>query len=110
MSQEHIQKQLKTIRASYLASLKDKNCSIQRLWKELQASWQAKTFEELYIIIHSLAGSAGTFDLPDITDQARVVVDLFKENKTGKKRPNDELVEQINAVLDQLLDSLRMAK
>ena len=110
MSSDNIQKQLDNIRISYIESLADKKDAIQVLWQELQVNWQPEAYEKLYIIVHSLAGSAGTFDLPDITDKARAVVELFKENKTAKKTLSDRLINQTDTLLTQLLNAMISAK
>ena len=110
MSQENIKKQLQKVRASYLASFKDKINSIEELWQELQINWQPQLYEELYIIVHSLAGSAGTFDLPDITDSARAIVDMFKENKTSVNKPDEALLNKIDLKFNYLLKTMEQAK
>ncbi len=110
MNIDNIQKRLNEVRNSYISSLTDKKMTLQTLWQELQSDWQAPKFDEFYIIIHSLAGSAGTFELPEITDTARAIVDLFKENKTSAKKPSEALLTKLDSKLSLLLKAMEQAK
>ena len=67
MTTETIEKKLNKVRESYISSLAEKKVSIQTLWQELLTDWKIPIFNELYIVIHSMAGSAGTFNLKTIT-------------------------------------------
>jgi len=110
MSRDNLHKKFNQVRESYIVSLNDKKKSLQQHWQELQTDWHTQTYDELYIIIHSLAGSAGTFDLPDITDSARAIIDLFKENKTARNNPDKTLLNKIEEKLDYLIKVMDQAK
>lgn len=108
MASKDIKQQLAAIRRSYIDSLVDKSADINRFTEELSKEWNEETYEKLYIIIHSLAGSAGTFDLDDLSANAREVVNLFKENQigSGPKRPDDKLFLQIRFKIAELLKQM----
>ncbi len=110
MSSDNIQKQLDQIRISYIESLVDKKDSIQEIWQELELNWQHDEYEKLFIIVHSLAGSAGTFDLPDITNKARAVIDYFKANKPDNKMPKADFFHQADGLITQLKKVMKTAK
>jgi len=110
MTTDTIEKKLDKVRESYISSLVDKKISIQTLWQELLVDWQTPVFNELYIVIHSMAGSAGTFNLEKITQHARIVVELFKENKSNEKKPDEELLQTIENELGKLLTIIGQTK
>jgi HPt (histidine-containing phosphotransfer) domain-containing protein len=74
-----IQAQLQAIRASYCASLPEKLARIELLWRQLQQDQSNKViYEEFYRLLHSIAGSAETFGLPELTRAARSIVQQLK--------------------------------
>jgi len=109
MNPESIQQQLAKVRISYIESLTEKKSKLQQLWGTLKTQWLDKVYQELYIIIHGLAGSAGTFDLPDISDRAREIINIFKDSKIDQSAPNDALLDNIQGKLDDLFTSLNQA-
>lgn len=110
MTTDTIEKKLDKVRESYILSLAEKRVSIQTLWQKLLTDWQTPVFNELYIVIHSMAGSAGTFNLEKITQCARIVVELFKENKSNEIKPDDALLQTIDSELDKLLIIIAQTK
>ena len=78
LSQAEIEAQLTEVRRSYIASLEQKHEAIAMKWVTLCEQWDHETYQSLYLIIHSLAGSAETFGLADITRDARRVLHQFK--------------------------------
>ena len=102
-----IQAQLDAIRVSYIASLKSKRETIEVNWQKLNDAWMADTYDSLYLVIHGLAGSAETFGFPEITQQARVVVNQFKELNPHRPPASGELVQEINCNIETLMKTLR---
>lgn len=77
-----IQAQLQAIRQSYCASLPEKLARIELLWRQLQQDQTNKIFyEEFYRLLHSIAGSAETFGLPELTRAARTIVQQLRQTK-----------------------------
>jgi HPt (histidine-containing phosphotransfer) domain-containing protein len=77
-----IQAQLQAIRQAYCASLPEKLARIELLWRQLQQDQANKTHsEEFYRLLHSIAGSAETFGLPELTRTARAILQQLKQTK-----------------------------
>jgi len=102
-----IQAQLDAIRISYIASLKDKHDAVLGNWESLKSDWGADTYDQLYLVIHGLAGSAETFGFPQITRQARNVVNQFKKLNPHTAPASIETVRDVDLDILKLLDLLR---
>lgn len=67
---------LEEMRAEYLQNLRAKLTRIPSLWRELAAAPES-TNEELLRIVHSIAGSGGTFGFPRVSQAAMALeIDL----------------------------------
>lgn len=70
--QQDIQKQLQALRDSYAAQLPERIVDIEQAWKALpNAETPEADMYELYRKLHSMAGSAGTFGMPELGQEAR---------------------------------------
>lgn len=106
LSQSEIQARLKEVRRSYIASLVEKREAVETQWSILTKQWQPDNYQSLYLIIHSLAGSAETFGLSEITIAARRVIDLFKQH-IRQNSLDENCMPLIKADIEQL--TARMA-
>jgi HPt (histidine-containing phosphotransfer) domain-containing protein len=105
LSQTEIEARLAEVRRSYIASLQAKRDSIELQWSTLLAQWDSDTFQSLYLIVHSLAGSAETFGLTTITQDARKVVEQLKRH--DRQYPLDaQCLPTLTADLQQLIHSM----
>ena len=77
-------------------------------WAALSTQWHHETYQSLYLIIHSLAGSAETFGLNDITQDARKVIDLFKQH-TEQQPLDSDVMRAITIGIEQLVTSMTSA-
>lgn len=109
MSNKDISEKLAVVRQSYIASLVEKQDTINKHWGSLCEMWNEEIYHELYIIIHGLAGSAETFGFPDITAQARSIVDQFKLCK-DQQEPGDKAKNTLTDKISGLLESLHAIK
>jgi HPt (histidine-containing phosphotransfer) domain-containing protein len=105
LSQAEIEAQLAEIRRSYIASLEPKRDAIVTQWTSLCEQWDNETYQSLYLVIHSLAGSAETFGLADITANARKVVNQFKL-QAKQQPPGAQVIPTITADIQQLVVSM----
>ncbi|MBU1191494.1 MAG: diguanylate cyclase [Gammaproteobacteria bacterium] len=72
--QQDIQQQLQALRGSFAAQLPERIADIEQGWKVLLSATPPEAdLYELYRKLHSLAGSAGTFGMPELGQQARRV-------------------------------------
>jgi len=60
---------LEEMRAEYLQNLRTRLTRIPSLWREMEHDPEARK-EELLRIVHSIAGSAATFGLPEVGEAA----------------------------------------
>jgi len=111
MNDKHakIQAQLAAVRTAYIASVKDKQQAITTNWDKLKSHWDNDTYDALYIVIHGLAGSAETFGFPQITRQARHVINLFKAGKQTAQA-NSLVTAEIDQEINKLLMLLQQTK
>lgn len=77
-SPDDIQAKLQALRASYHAQLPARVAEIETVWQTLQGQPQASGLKELHRKVHSMAGSAGTFGMPDLGKAARHVEERLK--------------------------------
>lgn len=105
-----IQAQLDAVRTSYIASLIGKRESIRSNWDQLKSSWMADKYDQIYLIIHGLAGSAETFGFPQITQQARTVVNYFKKLNPQTAPVSMDEIHEINQEMMKLLKLLQQPK
>ncbi len=105
MSDSDTQAKLELVRLSYLASLQDKRDAIHENWQQLAKSWTPDNFDALYIILHGIAGSAETFGLPEVTQQARTLVDRLKLLSKSSP-PGPAMLDNLAHDLDSFLSHL----
>ena len=107
MNSENIQDKLEKIRLSYVSSLIEKKEAIDTHWQSLKTSWDQEIKNAMYLIIHGIAGSAETFGMPELTQQARTVLDLLKKVKPDSIDEN--LMNKIDNEIGGLLKKLKTA-
>ncbi len=88
--QQDIQKQLQALRDSYAAQLPERIVDIERDWRDLPNAAAPETAAyELYRKLHSMAGSAGTFGMPTLGEEAhRVELRLKAKLETPQDWPD----------------------
>lgn len=105
MNSENIQEKLERIRLSYISSLEEKKNTIDMHWCSLKDKWDKDIQDAMYLIIHGIAGSAETFGMPELTQQARTVLDLLKQVNPGS--PGASSVQSIDNEIGELLKRLK---
>jgi len=101
MTNESIQEKLEQIRQSYISTLNEKRDAINAHWCVLKESENEEAGSNMYLVIHGIAGSAETFGLPELTRQARTVLDHIKE--TNSKNSFTTLTTDINREIEKLI-------
>ena len=76
-------------------------------WAKLNNEWIADTYDSLYLVIHGLAGSAETFGFPEITQQARIVVNQFKQLNPHHPPQSVDMLSEINRDIETLVQTLQ---
>ena len=105
MNSKNIQKKLEQIRLSYIASLAEKKEAIDTHWSTLKTNWDTEIHDAMYLIIHGIAGSAETFGMPELTQQARTILELLK--RVNDDSIDEHLVEKIDDEISKLLNKLK---
>ena len=98
-----IKKTLQAAQNRFTRQLPEKLAEIERGWVGLpDRSFETKRFRLLYRQVHNLAGSAGTFDLPDVGNAAREIEKLLKPLLKGEKKLPTDAQKQLPERLDHL--------
>lgn len=108
LSPEEIAARLAEVRRSYLSSLQDKRDTIVSHWSSLRTQWNDETYQALYLLVHTLAGSAETFDLANVGRDARNLVDAFKQYAVQQPLEAKRMTTLTNKV-DTLVSSMTSA-
>lgn len=99
---DDVQARLQALRESYAKQLPDKMTAIQTHWHLLQATWDWQTLEQLHRLIHSIAGSGGSFGFHVLGNQAREIEIELKHWRKEKIYPGPEQQAAIGQKLAQL--------
>ena len=107
INNENIQEKLEKVRLSYISTLEEKTNKINSLWQLLKLDWDQETYSNMYMIIHGIAGSAETFGLPELTREARAVLDRLKEHEQDLPSPeNIETLDKKIIILSSLMKKI----
>ncbi|MBI1425296.1 MAG: hypothetical protein GC149_17770 [Gammaproteobacteria bacterium] len=108
LSQAEIEARLAEVRSSYINSLTGKADQIQQQWSSLGRQWHRETFQALYHLLHTLAGSAETFGLANITASARTLVELCRHHDKDTPFAAEEFAN-MTPDIERLLTQMRQA-
>lgn len=101
---QDFERQLAELKQEFLHQLPLRGDEIAKLWRDLSsASFGPKELQQLYRLVHNLAGSGGAFDCPDITHAARAAAVPMRPLL---KMATPEIGEQIFSQLDRLIQQL----
>lgn len=93
---EDINAKLARVRESYINSLSDKITQINKLWLALSKKWDKENYDELHLLVHSMAGSAETFGFPELTAIARQAVNKLRKLNTTQDDENKQILVELN--------------
>lgn len=101
--QQDLQTRLQALRDDFAAQLPGRISDIEHAWLSREAATPDE-LQELYRRVHSLAGAAGTFGMPELGAQARRVEDQIRPFLKGERLDPDaaETEISINADIAQL--------
>lgn len=68
---QKIEAKLAALKQHYAKNLPNKISEIQHLWSKLGQNFSKAVFEEFYRAVHSLVGSAGTYDFMELSQTCR---------------------------------------
>ena len=93
---EDINAKFAKVRESYINSLHEKITQINNLWSALKKEWNEEAYDQLYLYVHSMAGSAETFGFPELTAIARQAVNKLRELHEHPDADNTQLIAELN--------------
>jgi HPt (histidine-containing phosphotransfer) domain-containing protein len=106
MDPETFKKYLSALSADYRASLSEKLAHIDRMWKELTSGSTAfGPMATLHRELHTLAGSAKTFGLPEVSEAARVAEHFIEPYSTVGALPAAPKLAEFENLLRALRDA-----
>ncbi|WP_161569149.1 diguanylate cyclase [Candidatus Oscillochloris fontis] len=101
-----ISPQIAAIRMRYIQQLEDRAQAISALWQHgIADGLSSDQITSLYAQAHTLAGSAGSFNLPEVSEVATHLENLFAHlNATGVQNMPSEMQAMITVAITQLID------
>lgn len=101
---QDIQARLQALRDDYVAQLPQRITEIVRAWQSRDIALPSE-LQDLYRKVHSLAGGAGTFGMPALGEQARLIEDLLRPLLKDDTDLLDTLAADVSAAIDILRQS-----
>jgi len=101
-SVNNIEEKLRGLRNSYIQHLPGKIKDVQKLWNSLCNGWQNETIDELHRIVHSLAGSAGTFGFAQMGEIARSADNILKNYRDTEMPPHNSVKDELEDIFEKL--------
>lgn len=74
---------LQELTNAYAKNLPDKIWEIASGWEKLKHDWTSNNWEDLYRLVHTLTGTAGTFGFKQISECAREFSNLLNNSKNS---------------------------
>jgi len=100
---EPVQNQLAKLKQKYAADLPQKVARVEeQIAAFLAASWSEEACFATYRLIHSLAGSAGTYGFGELGTTARTGEQLIKKSLEGKTALGGPERQELAAVLSRM--------
>lgn len=87
---------------SYRDDLPMRMHDLESKWEELKLGWTSPCAAEFDRVCHSIAGSAPTFDLPEIGEAAKAVEHDIKSVLKGDIDFNSAMVNEIDVKMNAL--------
>lgn len=92
--------QLQKLQENFIATLPEKLTTIDRLWQAVKQ--QGDNTDELYLVIHSLTGSAGTFGQQQLGDVARQLEQILQPHLSNAESLTATTIRAIETELNRL--------
>ncbi len=100
---EEYQEQLKKLRQNFIDQITERYQEIQHHWQAiLSGNYNAETIRKLHIVVHSLAGSGGTFGFKTLMNKASSFDNWLKTLVNEDIRFSKEQLSQIQYLVSDL--------
>jgi len=98
-----VQAQLASLRKRYGLALPQKSAALDAAFAQVFAGpWEEQACSAAYRLIHSLAGSSGTYGYPEISGVARAIEHLIKPCVDARAPLGDPGKTQVKELLSRL--------
>jgi chemotaxis protein histidine kinase CheA len=98
-----LQAQLRELKRVYARSLPEKIAKVESAFRSyFAAAWDETACGSTYRIIHSLAGSSGTYGFAELCQVARSAENILKESMEAHRLPSPERQQEALAHVDRL--------
>ena len=101
LPEEEYQKLLSAMRLEYGRLLPDKLTELSTEWDLLVQEWEPERRTRFIRLAHSLAGSAGSYGFPCVSENARTL-ELFAKATFGDMPPTTKEIDTVTALVDKL--------
>jgi HPt (histidine-containing phosphotransfer) domain-containing protein len=91
---------------SYREVLPGRMHEMESKWEELKQGWHPPCAVELERAFHSIAGTAPTFDLPEIGEAARVIEHDIRSVIKGDADFNSAMIHEIDVKMHALRNTM----
>lgn len=94
---------MRSLKNEFEANLPGKIGTISKKWQSLQnKEWDWELFEDIYISIHKLSGTSGTFGLMKISEISSKIENILRRASETKKPLNSHRIMQIDNYIQDL--------
>lgn len=100
------EERISAIFKSYREDLPNRMHELESLWQKLKNSWDMPTAVEFDCACHAIAGSAPTFDLPEIGEAARAIEIDIKSILRGDIEISSAMINTIDVKMNALRRTL----
>lgn len=97
-----LEEKLALLQKTYYEKLPGRIDEIESLWVEMKKNWETGPAESMHRLIHSIAGSGGTFGSIEITTTARKLETIFKTILNENRTPSAEEIPVSDELFVQL--------
>jgi len=106
-AEEKFQRKFSKLREQFVEQLPDKLESLNKLWKAVNdESWSLSSLNKFRLALHSLIGTAGTFNYTEISTSARKAETIVKELSIQKSTPNQAVKKEIEQAFFTLCNEM----
>ena len=108
-AEEKFQHKFSKLREQFVEKFSEKTKTLKGLWKTMNdESWSPSSINDFRLAVHSLIGTAGTFNFTEISANARKVEALVKKLSTQKTAASQAEKEEVEQAIFSLCNKMRI--
>jgi HPt (histidine-containing phosphotransfer) domain-containing protein len=109
MPMPDLEKGLASLRANYARSFPSKLAALAEAWRAFDGGADEASARALHVLVHRLAGSAGSYGFAELGTRARavdLVLAAWKDAAPDGRAAASEVVRRVETPMQTLLDEL----